>query len=251
MKKYFLLYLIFLQSLLIASSNKPLIKIYGPVIGYKFDPYYDWTDTNLKKPLGPEPKLIETILERNGYRYEYIHELSKINKDPRIDAITEGNADVSIRCCSITPERSKVVNFSIPYFIDGVNGIVSKESNIKSAKDLEGKVIFTPDFTTAFTWLKKNVKNYKLYIPQEEKYYNDPSLLLTEGKIDCYLLDKSHGQNLIKQNNKIRLINDKLFTKDPWGIAVHKDKISLLEKINKTLKKMKDSGELQRIMSLD
>jgi len=143
------------------DSNDPKIKkkvrIYVAWPGYTALPYYIWSDLDAE-PKGAEPKLISEILKLKGYEYVFIPDYPyKDVGDPWMDALLDNAADVSIRGISITEERAKLVDFSDPYFIDGLAVMTKDTSSIKTIQDLERKNIFSYSYTTSFPWLKENV----------------------------------------------------------------------------------------------
>jgi len=76
---------------------------------------------------------------------------------PNWDAITAGNWadkwDVSVGSMTITTERQKILNFSVPYYYTPAVIAVGKDSGIASAADLAGKALCAGTATTYETWL--------------------------------------------------------------------------------------------------
>ncbi len=76
---------------------------------------------------------------------------------PNWDAITAGNWadkwDVSIGSMTITTERQKILNFSVPYYYTPAVIAVGKDSGIASFDDLAGKALCAGTATTYETWL--------------------------------------------------------------------------------------------------
>jgi len=76
---------------------------------------------------------------------------------PNWDAITAGNWadkwDVSVGSMTITTERQKILNFSVPYYYTPAVIAVGKDSGVASAADLAGKALCAGTATTYETWL--------------------------------------------------------------------------------------------------
>jgi polar amino acid transport system substrate-binding protein len=76
---------------------------------------------------------------------------------PSWDAITAGNWadkwDVSVGSMTVTPERQKVVDFSVPYYGTPAVVAVSADSNVASLEDLAGQALCAGAATTYETWL--------------------------------------------------------------------------------------------------
>jgi|SRR5690554_27820 len=245
--------LVLLTSLILISSvnctsNKEKVKIFIAWPGVSYLPGYNW-EKGESKPTGVEPALIEKILDEAGYDYIYIPDY-RITKDGdvRINALTEGAADIAIRSITISEERKDKVNFSKPYYYDGVSALTLKNSNIETEQDLMGKTVYSYDFHTAFNWANENLPESKIVSYNDYSYEHEPEELLLEGKIDAYLGDRTFLMILSKDNAKFRVL-DNTFTSEPFGIAVRKDKPQLLKDINSAIEKLKKSGELEKITS--
>ncbi len=254
MKKYLKMKKVFIIPILILlvgiscnfknKKNTEIVKIFVSWPGTKSLPHYEWKE-NSPKPTGIEPEFIEEIMKRAGLKFEYVnnYEYNK-NGDSRIDVLIEGKADVSIRGITITKEREEKVLFSIPYYVDGLGIMTTKNSEIQSVEDLVGKKVYAHSFTTAYTWISKNLQNSNLitYKPNQEEYV-EPEQLLRDGKIDAYIIDYSFLIQSVKTNPDLRVLDIKL-TFEKLGIAVSKTRKDLLEKINKAIDDLKKEGGL-------
>ena len=76
---------------------------------------------------------------------------------PDWDTITAGTWsdkwDVSVGSMTITPERQKVLDFSVPYYYTPAVVAVGKDSGFTSLNDLAGKALCAGASTTYETWL--------------------------------------------------------------------------------------------------
>lgn len=223
------------------------VRIFVSWEGSSYPPGYMW-ELGMKEPTGVEPKLIKRVLETAGYSYTFIHDYDyNQNGDARIDVITDGEADLSIRSITITEDRKQSVNFSEPYYYDGVSALVLDRSEIKSKDDFQNKRVYVVEFTTAYTWAKENLALSQIVS------YNDypgqaPENLLLEGEIDVYLGDRTFLKTLLIEYPEFNLL-DGTYTREPFGIAVAKEQSQLLLDINYAIEELKRSGELEQITS--
>jgi ABC-type amino acid transport substrate-binding protein len=233
-------------SILGCQSKKDNVKIFVSWPGASYLPSYEWT-VGESKPKGVEPAIIERILEVAGYSYSYVADYNyQKNGDVRIDAILDRVADISIRSISITPERNKLVDFSDPYYFDGVSALVLQKSSINNREELNDARLFAVGFTTAYQWAKENFPDSNIY---DYTKYSDqlaPEELLKFGKIDAYLADRTHLKNLVNNSSQYKLLDGK-YTKEPFGIAVKKGNSKLLKDINLAIKTLNESGELAKL----
>jgi ABC-type amino acid transport substrate-binding protein len=230
------------------ATTKEEVRIYMAWPGYTALPYYRWSDLDAE-PKGPEPKLISEILSLKGYDYVFIPDYPYRDVgDPRIDALLDNAADVSIRGFSITDERKKLVDFSDSYFIDGLAVMIHDSSSIKTIPDLQGKRIFVYSYTTAYTWLKSNIPN--AIVTTEIDVNINPWVLINQDLVDAYIYDYIGLKSIQTLNPDFGLkILDEKLTQDPLGIAVKKGDAKLLKDINDAIKTLKASGRLEAILS--
>lgn len=99
-----ILVLIFFQGLL-AQERDTLI------VGYKLAPPFV-TEAN-NKLHGPSVWLWENIAEENRFHFIY----KKFSLDSLLEGLQHGSIDVGLSPLTITSERSKVMDFSYPYYI--------------------------------------------------------------------------------------------------------------------------------------
>lgn len=247
MKKTILIFIISLFVFGCRSQDKNRIEIFVAWPGAKYLPGYKW-DVDDEKPTGIEPILIEKILSTAGYEYEFVEDYN-YNKDGdvRIDVILDKEADISIRSITINKERKEKVNFSIPYYYDGISAMVLDEE-IKTKEDFENKIVYAEKFTTAYDWAIKNLPNSRIVHYDDFNSNTYPSDLLLQNKIDVLLADRTYLLNVKSNNNKFKVLNKK-YTKEPFGIAVDKSRPKLLKSINSAINKLKKTGELEKLTS--
>ena len=247
MRNFFIL---LIGLLLISSSScqnkSDEVKIFVSWPGASYPPGYIW-ENGQNEPSGVEPKLIKRILEIAGYEYTFIDDYYyNKNGDVRLDVITDGKADITIRSITITEDRKQKVNFSEPYYYDGASALVIDDSGIKSKNNFENKRVYAFDFTTAYDWAKENLPESEIVTYEDFSGDQAPEKLLLEGKIDVYLGDRTFLKTLLNTSSKFKLL-DETYTREPFGIAVDKEKSQLLNDINKAIEQLKNSGELEKI----
>lgn len=240
--------IIILSSFNSSARDHDTVKIFIAWPGATYLPAYDWKIAD-SKPTGVEPALIERILEIAGYDYIYVSDYNYTKYgDVRIDAITDGVADISIRSITINDERSNKVNFSQPYYYDGISALVLKNSGINRKADFEDKIVFANVYTTAYDWAMKNLPDSKLVSDEDFYFPHSTGILLLGGFIDVYLGDRSFLANVSLKYPQLKVLEE-TYTEEPFGIAVNKNKGQLLKDINSAIDKLKRTGELEEITS--
>ncbi|MGB1040740.1 MAG: substrate-binding periplasmic protein [Flavobacteriales bacterium] len=239
---------IFLISLLFSCSENPKVRIFVSWPGGEGLPHYQWKKGE-PKPIGIEPAFIERVLETASLEYKYVYDIEIPEEgDPRIHAITSEKVDICIRAFSITEERKELMLFTNPYYTDGLSALVRKEDSISSLEDLKGRRIYTLEFTSAHNWAQENLNESILMTYEKfDTAFIEPEGLLLNNKIDAYILDKSFLNQIAKNNPELEVLSGK-FTEESIGIAVSKENSILVEKLNKAMDKLKETGEFDLLL---
>lgn len=231
-------------------EKSKIAKVYIASPGSTSLPFYTWKEGE-DKPKGIEPRLLEYILNQANIEFEYVTDFKYDGTDdPRILAVVEGKADISMRGITITEERKNQVLFSEEYYTDGLGVLVRADSDLFTLEDLDGKNVYALRFSTTYDWVESNLIGSKLLSPEDFGIEKDPFELLAEGKIDAYLTDFSALKRRQKEKGvtNTRIFPHK-FSKEGYGIAIAKDREDLKEKIDKVILEMKSSGRLKDFTS--
>lgn len=171
----------------------------------------------------------------------------KINEMPFpsvIASLTEGRADLSISGLSATPERLQNVDFSDTYFQPRIAIIAPKGSNITTLEQLEGKKI-TVAFGTTYEKTAAGIKDAKVTA------LDDITAVIQEvnnKRADATILDGSSAAQYLEKNPKLEMhLLPAEASEDAFAIAFPKGS-KWLEPVNQELKKMKENGELNKLI---
>ena len=82
--------------------------------------------------VGFEIELAEYERSNSELRYER----QAVASRTRIPLLVNGNVNMFFAVMNPTKERSEVVDFSMPYFMSGIQVLTKKDSGIKGAEDL-------------------------------------------------------------------------------------------------------------------
>lgn len=240
--------IILLISLLFSCKEQNEVRIFVSWPGGEGLPHYTWKKGELK-PKGIEPAFIERILEIADLPYYYVTDFEFSGQgDPRIEALTSKKADICIRALSINDERKKSILFTNPYYFDGLSALVRKSDSLFTLSDLNGKKVYTLEFTSAHNWAKINLnKSTLLTYEKFDTAFIKPEGLLLTNEIDAYILDKSF-LNEIALNNPTLEVMSRKFTEESIGIGVSKDRPELVRKLNKAMETMKETGEFDHYL---
>ena len=233
MKRYILTILFLLTLLLPAygAGNKPVLRM---VTSANFPPY-EFHDNNTI--VGIDVDIVREIAQRNNF--DLLIEDMKF--DSIIAAVQTGKGDIAASAITVTEDRKKMVDFSIPYVTSRQVIIVPGDSLIDSGKVLKGKRIGVQHGTTGDNYVTENIG--------EPQRYDDASMAITallKGKLDAVVLDYEPSQVHAAKNPALKILEEPLFFEE-YAFAVAKGRGELLAVINQTLSQLKKDGVLTEI----
>ncbi|MBB6479679.1 transporter substrate-binding domain-containing protein [Spirochaeta isovalerica] len=138
-----------------------------------------------------------------------------------IPSIQSGKADIIISSMSITDEREKVVDFSIPYAASGLTLLINSDSPVKSYRDMNKSsvTVAVKSGTTGAIWAQENIPNATIQIFDEVAAC---ALEVSQGKADAFIYDGLTTFELQKKfpgKTKVNLENLP-GTLGGWGMAM-------------------------------
>lgn len=189
--------------------------------------------------VGIDVEIAKAIATEMGMGFE----VEDIAFDSIIPEVTSGKADFGAAGMTVTEDRKQSVDFSDSYATATQVVIVKEGSEIAAVADLTGKTIGVQLGTTG-----------DIYVGDVEgatvERYNkgfEAVQALTQDKIDAVVIDGEPAKVFVSQNEGL-VILDEAFTTEEYAICVKKGNTELLEGINAAIAKLKESGELQKIV---
>lgn len=163
--------------------------------------------------------------------------------DSIIAAVQSGKADFGAAGMTVTEDRLASVDFSDTYAEAKQVIIVKEGSEVKSADDLAGKTVGVQLGTTG------DILADEIEDGTVERYNKgaEAVMALVQDKIDAVIIDNEPAKVFVAENEGLVTIDD-AYEKEEYAIALDKGNTELLEKINASIKNLKDSGKLQEII---
>ncbi len=229
MKK--LLFLILTVFFIASLGSSAPAKTYINGIDANFPPfaYVDATG----KPAGFDVDAVNWIAKKLGFEVKHVPMdwngivASLVNK--KIDFIASG--------LSVTAERSKAIDFTVPYWVVRQVLVVKKGSNLTPETVLKGKkMLGVQSGTSEAKWLKdqtgKNGNNYTLH------YYDSAPMSvqdLIHGRIDAAAMNESPAFDAVNKR-PVKIIGEMGLEPEEFAYGVRKSDTELKELLNKGLK---------------
>ena len=188
--------------------------------------------------VGADVVLAKALAEKLGRELE----ITNIDFDAALTGAATGKYDVAVAGITANDDRRKNMNFSDDYYTASQAIIVTADSEIKAAADLEGKKVSCQEGTTGEQYLLDN--EYEI---QSYKTGAEAVNALTSGKVDAVVIDNAVAVALSAKQDGKTVVLDEALTKEAYAIAIKKGNDELTEEINKALDELKAEGVLKEI----
>ena len=206
----------------------------------EYPPFESMDDSN--QVVGYDVDLIKAIGEKIGIDFQP----EAMAFDAVVSSVQTNPNMIGLSGISITEERKLSVNFSDGYIDAGLVVVMKADAGFKTMDDLKGKLIgvqqgTTSDFKAEEITGQENVMRYATFI--------DAMLSLQGNKVDAVIVDAPVAQAILASMNDASLVitDIDLGAADWYGIAVNKENVELLEKINAALAELKAEGFLDTL----
>ncbi|MGI6403640.1 MAG: basic amino acid ABC transporter substrate-binding protein [Oscillospiraceae bacterium] len=209
--------------------------IMGTEAGFAPYEYYD----EAGNVVGVDPDVAQAIADALNMELE----IQEMDFDAIIPEVQSGRIDFGAAGMTVTEERSKQVDFSIPYATSKQIIVVRVDNTEITGPDVEilaGKKVGVQLGTVADYELSDNYPDTT--VERYKKYFEAVSDLLN-GRIDAIAMDVLPAQEFIAQNSDLKILEQELMI-DEYAIAVQKGNTELLNAINEVLQDLIDSGKI-------
>lgn len=167
--------------------------------------------------------------------------------DSLIPSLKFRKFDAVISGMDITPERSKQVTFTTPYYANSAL-VIAKKGQYQSFAQLKGKRIGMENGTTHQKYLQDKHPEVKT-VPYDS--YQNAFIDLKNGRLDGVFGDTAVVNEWLKNNPQLgpatEKVTDAQYFGTGLGIAVRPGNKALLNKLNQALAEIKANGTYQKI----
>ena len=203
--------------------------------------YYEGQDI-----VGIDAEIGAALAEKLGMDFK----IEDMEFDSIIPAVTSGKATMGMAGMTMTEDRLKSVDFTDSY-ATGVQAIIVKEdSDITSVDDLfaEGAshIIGVQTGTTGDIYTTDDIEGAGLGTVERFSKGADAVLALSQGKIDCVVIDNNPAKSFVEANEGLKILDTEYAAED-YAICLAKGS-ELTEKINAALAELTEDGTVQAII---
>lgn len=207
---------------------------------YEFHAMIDGKDT----VVGFDVDIAEEIGKDLGVKVK----ISEMKFDALLASLQSGQVDMVISGMNPDEKRAKVVDFSNIYYTAHHSVLVNKNdlNKYKSIEDLKNAKVGAQMGSTQADIVNDVIKANN---PTLLSNVNNLILELKSGKIDALVIEKPVAEMAMKNNKELALSNVEF--KDEEGgsaVALKKGETELVDAVNSTIKKLKESGQLDKFI---
>lgn len=202
-------------------------------------PPFGMTDDKMQ-PAGSDVDLARLLAKDLGVQLEIV----TTTGPSRIPMLQTSKADLVVSTLSITPDRAKVIDFSLPYADHPSVVAGMKSATIKELSDLDGKKVAVVRGTTQDSDLTQKAKGAQLV-----RYEDDATMALAfaSGQVDIIATARSLLPAISKKN-PARTLEPKITMQTNYlAIGMRKGEPKLLAWVNDWVRTNLQNGKLVAI----
>ena len=186
--------------------------------------------------VGIDVEICRAIAQKLGREFS----CETVDFDSVIPAVISGKADLAAAGITITEDRKKNVDFSVPYVKTGIVVIYKKSVGFTGAEQLKGKKIGVQGGTTSETYVLEELKQE----PERSRSPAESVAALKSGRVEFVIADIDPAKNCVKGEPDLAISD--FITSEEYAIAIKKGQPELLKAINETIAEIKADGRLAK-----
>ncbi|MCJ2060221.1 ABC transporter substrate-binding protein [Methylobacterium sp. J-048] len=211
------------------------------VAAFDSNPPFGFVDPNTKQLAGLDVDYAQAIADKIGVKLD----LRPTNPANRIPLLTSGKVDLVLANFTITEERAKQLDFSIPYFASGQQ-FLAKKGTLTSPDQLNGLRIGADKGTTNEIVLRRDFPKATVVAFDDTPF---AFAALRNGNVQAITQDGPKLVGLLakvpdKQNYEVPAFS---ISNDYIGAGIPKGETRLRDVVNETLRELEASGKAAAI----
>ncbi|MEU6585043.1 glutamate ABC transporter substrate-binding protein [Nocardia sp. NPDC046763] len=167
--------------------------------------------------------------------------------DEREDLLNSGAVDFIVGSYSITAARQQLVSFAGPYLLAGQDLLVRQgERAIDQPEDLDGRTVCTAEGSTSADKIRRGFAQ-NVQLTTRDTYAQCVADLIA-GTIDAVTTDDVILAGYAHEHPGVLRVVGHRFTRERYGVGVHKGDLELQSRITAVIRMMIDDGSWRRAM---
>lgn len=186
--------------------------------------------------VGIDVEICRAVAEKLGRPFK----AETVDFDSVIPAVISGKADLAAAGITITEDRKKNVDFSVPYVTTGIVVIFQKSNPYLGAASLKGKRIGVQSGTTSETYVLEQLGQE----PERMRSSAEAVAGLKAGRVDFVISDIDPAINCVRGENDLAISG--FISSEDYAVAIRKGRPELLKAIDETIAEIKADGRLAK-----
>ena len=186
--------------------------------------------------VGIDVELSRAVAQKLGRAFR----VENMDFDAVIPSVMSGKAQIAASGITITEDRRKNVDFSIPYVKTGIVVIYPKKTPFTDAAQLKGKKIGVQSGTTSETHVLEQLKQE----PERFKTTPEACAAMLAGRCAFVIADIDPAKNCVKGDDRLAISD--FISSEEYAIAVAKGQGELLAAVNETIRAALADGRLAK-----
>jgi ABC-type amino acid transport/signal transduction systems, periplasmic component/domain len=208
-------------------------------------PPLEFLDSN-QRIIGYAADFFTAVCREVGLKAEFV----KVDWEQIFSGLEAGKFDAVMSSVTVTPERRRTMDFTIPYYIVRQSLLVPHNSSLNNIRQLAGQKTGTQVETTATEIVEKIPGAVSVTYPSIE----DAIKALAAGELDAVICEDVVAANYLGQSDlaakvKMASIIDTPGAEELYSVAVKKNNLKVLVPLNDGIKAVRTKGleeELRR-----
>ncbi len=185
---------------------------------------------------GIDVEICRAVAQRLGREFR----AENMDFDSVIPAVISGKANLAAAGITITEDRKKNVDFSVPYVTTGIVVIYKKTEAYTDTDCLKGKKVGVQSGTTSETYVLENLKQE----PERFKSTAEACAAMVAGRCAFVIADIDPAKNCVKGEDALAISD--FLSSESYAVAVAKGNEELLKAVNETIASVKADGRLEK-----
>ncbi|WP_179953291.1 basic amino acid ABC transporter substrate-binding protein [Desulfobotulus mexicanus] len=161
--------------------------------------------------------------------------------DSILIAVRSGQVHLGMSSFSVTEERKRSVDFTIPYYSSGQVVLVNADSDIRTVEDLKGKVVSAQIGSTSAD-AAQAIEGATARIVDDA---STAVMMLRNKAADGVVLDVAIAENYVQRFGFVQM--DEPLNYEEVAAVIRKGCPEFLDALNEAFKKVKTSGKLDEL----
>ncbi len=163
-----------------------------------------------------------------------------------IPSLNNGKIDLIISSMTVTDQRKRIIDFSIPYATTGLCLLISAKSDLTSLESANqpGRIIVVKSGTSGEVYAVAHLKKASTLILDKEAMC---VLEVIQGKADAFIYDQLSVYTNWQKNPQTTRALLTPFQIEHWAIGVRKGNTPLVKQVNEFISKFREEGGFDQL----